>query len=73
MAHSEGRRKGLSVIFSRRMKHVYPRAIQLAAGPEPKVPVDRLITHVFPLAETAKAFEMNANYEDGVIKAVIRP
>lgn len=73
MAHSEGRRKGLSVIFSRRMKHVYPRAIQLAAGPEPKVPVDRLITHVFPLAETAKAFALNATYADGVVKAVIRP
>lgn len=73
MAHSEGRRKGLTVVFSRRMKHVYPRAIQLAAGPEPRVPVDRLITHVFPLAETAKAFEMNSNYEDGVIKAVVRP
>jgi L-iditol 2-dehydrogenase len=72
MAHSEGRRKGLSVIFSRRMKHVYPRAIQLAAGPEPKVPVDRLITHVFPLVETARAFALNAAYADGVVKAVLR-
>jgi len=72
MSHSNARRKGLSVIFSRRMKHVYPRAIPLAAGLEPKVKVDEMITHVFPLAETVKAFEMNSVYGDGVIKAVIR-
>jgi L-iditol 2-dehydrogenase len=73
MPHSEARRKGLSIIFSRRMKHVTPRAIRLATGPKPKVNVDQMITHIFPLAETTKAFEMNSNYEDGVIKAVVRP
>ena len=73
MTHSEGRRKGLSVVFSRRMKHVYPRAIKLATGPSPAVAVDELISHVYPLAETAKAFELNSTYGDRVIKAIIRP
>ena len=73
MPHSEGRRKGLSIFFSRRMKHVIPRAIRLASGPEPKVNVDRMITHVFPLTDTATAFELNSSYGDGVVKAIIRP
>ena len=73
LPHSVARRKGLSIIFSRRMKHSYPRALRLAGGPEPKVTVDQMITHVFPLAKTTKAFEMNSTYEDGVVKAVVRP
>jgi L-iditol 2-dehydrogenase len=73
MRHSEARRKGLTLVFSRRMKHVYSRAIALAVGPEPKVKIDEMITHVFPLADTIKAFEMNSAYGDGVIKAVVRP
>jgi L-iditol 2-dehydrogenase len=73
MAHSECRRKGLTLAFSRRMKHVYPRAIRLASGPVPAVAVDELISHIFPLAKTAKAFALNAAYKDDVIKAIIRP
>ena len=73
MAHSEGRRKGLTIVFSRRMKHVYPRAILLASGPDPAVAVDELITHRFPLAETSRAFQLNVAYADNVIKAVICP
>ena len=32
LQHSVARRKGLTIIMSRRMKHTYPRAIQLAAS-----------------------------------------
>jgi L-iditol 2-dehydrogenase len=71
--HSEARRKGLSVVFSRRMKRVTPRAIRLATGPEPRIKVDELITHVFSLTDTAKAFELNSSYSDGVLKAIIKP
>jgi L-iditol 2-dehydrogenase len=73
LTHSVARRKGLTLLFSRRMKHVYPRAIALASGPEPRVDVDALVTHRFPLAEAAAAFELSAGYRDGVIKAVVQP
>ena len=32
MKHSTARRKGLTILMSRRMKHTYPRAIRLALG-----------------------------------------
>lgn len=73
MIHSVARRKGLTVLFSRRMKHTYPRAIALAAGPHPQVDLDRLATHRFPLARAAAAFELAAGCRDRVIKAIVVP
>lgn len=35
------------------------------------VNLDPLVTHHFPLAETAAAFELVAGYRDGVVKAII--
>jgi L-iditol 2-dehydrogenase len=49
------RRKGLTIVLSRRMGHVYPRAIRLAASGQ--VDVRSLVTHRFPLAEVAAAFD----------------
>jgi L-iditol 2-dehydrogenase len=69
LQHSTARRKGLTIRMARRMKHVYPRAIDLYR--RRAVDLDRLITHRFPLEKTAEAFAMNAKYEDGVVKAVI--
>jgi L-iditol 2-dehydrogenase len=69
MQHSTARRKGLTIRLSRRMKHVYPRAIRLVqAG---RVDLDAIVSHRFPLSRAAEAFAANAAYEDRVVKAVI--
>jgi L-iditol 2-dehydrogenase len=51
---SAARRKGLTIKIVRRMKHTYPRAIKLAAAD--LIDLDSLITHRFPLQESAAAF-----------------
>jgi len=66
---SAARRKGLTILVSRRMKHVYPRAIALVE--RGRVDVRRLITHRFPLERAAEAFELVASLQDGVVKAMI--
>ena len=63
------RRKGLTLKFSRRMKHTYSRAIPLVTNG--RVKVADLITHRFPLTQADKAFALNAAYEDGVVKVVV--
>lgn len=71
MKHSTARRKGLTIMMSRRMKHTYPRTIQLVTtSPEP-IDLDSIVSHRFPLAEAAKAFALNVAYTDGVQKIVI--
>ena len=66
---SPARRKGLSLILSRRMKHTYPRAIRLAEGGH--VDLRSVVTDRFPLAETAAAFR-SAVARDG-LKVVVEP
>ncbi len=68
--HSNARRKGLSIMMARRMKHTYPRATQLAISGA--VDVEQLVSHVFTLEQTADAFALNLAYADHVIKAMIR-
>ena len=63
------RRKGLTVKFSRRMKHTYNRTIEMVRTG--RVSLADLITHRFPLTEAAKAFALNAAYEDEVVKVII--
>jgi L-iditol 2-dehydrogenase len=58
------------VKFSRRMGHVYPRAIRLVNSG--KVKLRPLVTHRFPLNRGAEAFEIQANRRDGAVKAVIK-
>ncbi len=69
LRHSTARRKGLTIRMVRRMKHAYPRAIRLAA--HGGLDLTGLITHWFPLEQCPEAFALNADYRDGVIKAMI--
>ena len=63
------RRKGLTVKLVRRMKHTYPRAIQLVDSGA--VDVAALATHVFPLTSADRAFALVDGHRDGVLRAVI--
>lgn len=66
---SQVRRKGLTIKLSRRMGHVYPRAIQLAATG--RVNLRSIATHQFLLEDAARAFTLQLERGDGVIKSVI--
>lgn len=69
LKHSTARRKGLTILMSRRMKHTYPRAISLAAAG--RIDLDDLISHRFPLARAPEAFALSERYAEGVHKIVI--
>lgn len=71
LAASTARRKGLSVKFSRRMGDVYPRAIDLVA--RHRLDVTRIVTHHIPLAEGARAFQLQSEHTDGALKSMIQP
>ena len=53
---SMARRKGLTIKLVRRMKHTYPRAIELVS--KGLVDVRSLVTHRFPLEQAAEAFRV---------------
>jgi L-iditol 2-dehydrogenase len=67
---SIARRKGLTIIMSRRMKHTYPRAMRLAETG--CVDLQGLVSHRFPLKITTEAFKLNAAYADEVVKVIIK-
>jgi L-iditol 2-dehydrogenase len=69
MKHSTARRKGLTILMSRRMKHVYPRAIQLVQSG--RIELAGLVSHRFPLQRAGEAFALNAAYQDNVVKIMI--
>ena len=69
MNHATARRKGLTIYMSRRMKHVYPRAIQLVQSGT--VNVNALISHRFALTDAPAAFALNDAYQDQVVKVII--
>ena len=70
LKHSVARRKGLTIMMSRRMKHTYPRAIELATSG--KVSLEELVSHRFSLAQTAEAYASNSAYEQGINKVILR-
>lgn len=69
LKHSTARRKGLTIRMSRRMKHMYPRAIRLVE--QGRVDLKGLISHRFPLERAVDAFRLNAAYADEVVKVMI--
>lgn len=63
------RRKEITIINVRRQNKSTQACIDLiAAG---KITVDFMITHTFKIEQTKQAFDMVAQYRDGVIKALI--
>ena len=69
MKHSTARRKGLTIRVSRRMKHVYPRAIKLVENGS--IDLQGIVSHHFSLSRTPDAYELNVAYADQVNKIVI--
>ena len=66
---SAARRKGLTIKFCRRMKHTYPRAIQLME--RGRIDLRGFVSHRFPLRRAGEAFALNAAYRDEVVKIII--
>ncbi|HSQ18182.1 MAG TPA: zinc-binding dehydrogenase [Anaerolineales bacterium] len=60
---SVARRKGLTIKLVRRMKHTYPRALELVS--KGLVDVRSLVTHRFPLEKAVEAFA-TAHRRDGI-------
>jgi L-iditol 2-dehydrogenase len=58
---SIARRKGLTIKLVRRMKHTYPRAIELVT--KGLVDVRSLVTHRFPIEQAVEAFRMAVRRE----------
>jgi len=69
LKHSTARRKGLTLKLCRRMKHTYPRAIQLVE--RGRLDLRGLVSHRFPLRRAGEAFALNAAYRDQVVKVII--
>jgi L-iditol 2-dehydrogenase len=63
------RRKGLSIMMVRRMKHVYPRAIKMVEVGQ--VDVRSIVSHRFPLESASEAFNI-AERRQG-LKVIINP
>jgi len=67
---NEMRRKEIRVQNVRRQRHCVQPAIELLAGGE--IDLDALVTHEFAFDDVAAAFELVADYRDGVVKAMVR-
>ncbi|MGD1045520.1 MAG: alcohol dehydrogenase catalytic domain-containing protein [Bacteroidota bacterium] len=65
----ELRRKEITIINIRRQVHCTQNAIDLLARGQ--IHMDSIVTHRFSLEETKQAFDLVANYRDGVMKAMI--
>ncbi len=65
----ELRRKEITIVNVRRQNNCTQKAIDLVASK--RIKVDSLVTHRFPLEDTSKAFDLVANYGEGVMKTMI--
>jgi L-iditol 2-dehydrogenase len=65
----DARRKGLSLVNVRRQNDCVAPVIELIG--DGRLKPDFLITHRFSLEQAGKAFELLADYRDGIIKAMV--
>jgi L-iditol 2-dehydrogenase len=65
----ELRRKEITIVNIRRQNNCTQKAIDLLSSG--KINMNTMVTHHFKLEETQKAFDLVANYRDGVMKAII--
>lgn len=65
------RRKELPLIQIRRSNLRTAAALELLARKD--IPIEEMVTHRYPLGETAQAMDLVRRYADGVIKAVVVP
>ena len=65
----KARRKGLTLVNVRRQNECNQGVIDLIASG--KIKPEFMVTHRFGLDEVGEAFDMLANYRDGVVKAVV--
>jgi len=63
------RRKEIQLQSVRRQNQCMAPAIKLVASGA--INLDQLVTHHFSLAETKQAFDLVADYRDGVVKAIV--
>ena len=63
------RRQEIRLQSVRRQNQCMAPAIELVSNGA--INVDQLVTHHFPLAETKKAFDLVADYRDGVVKSIV--
>lgn len=63
------RRKEITIINVRRQNKCTRSAMEMVASK--KADIDFMVTHHFNIDQVQKAFELVANYEDNVIKAII--
>jgi L-iditol 2-dehydrogenase len=63
------RRQEIRLLNVRRQNQCMASAIELVSNRA--INLDQLVTHRFSLAETKQAFDLVADYRDGVVKAII--
>jgi len=63
------RRKEIRLQSVRRQNQCMAPAIELVSKGD--INLDQIVTHHFPLAETKQAFDLVADYRDGVVKAIV--
>ena len=69
--HSSARRKGLTVHMIRRSNGTLRDCIRWALAD--RLPLERMVTHHWPLADVQRAFDTVAARSDGAIKGIVNP
>ena len=63
------RRKEITVVNVRRQNRCTEEAMELVSSG--RANIDHMVTHHFRMDDSEKAFNMVADYKDGVVKAMI--